>query len=148
VPFALPTSTAPSAELAVKLRVASEFFRTNCFACHGMDGTGNQVRPLMPAIPNFTDRQWQTSRTNTQFLTTILEGKGALMPAWTGKVTPELARDLAAYVRTIGAPDLLVASSEPSALASDFENRLGALKARWDEVEKQLRELDLAQTKR
>jgi hypothetical protein len=101
----------------------------------------------MPTIPDFTNRQWQVSRSNTQLQTTILDGKGTLMPTWTGKVSRELARDLAAYVRTIGAPDLLAASSETSASTTDFEVRLRELRVRWDEVEKELRELNLARAK-
>jgi mono/diheme cytochrome c family protein len=147
LPLALGTPTALSPERAESLRVASDFFRSNCFTCHGLDGTGNLIRPLMPAIPDFTSRQWQTTRSNSQLQTSIVEGKGTQMPAWTGKISPELARDLAGYVRTIGAPDLLAASSETSASTAMFETRLRELKVQWDEVEKELRELNLARAK-
>jgi mono/diheme cytochrome c family protein len=140
-------ATKPSREQAARLRVASEFYRTNCFACHGLDGTGSLTRPLMPAIPDFTNRQWQTSRSNTQLQTSILEGKGTLMPPWTGKFTAEFARDLISYVRTFGPPELLTSTLETRPSNADFELRLSQLKARWDEVEKQLAELNLPAAK-
>jgi len=143
LPEALPISTAPSPERAAKLRAASEFYRTNCFACHGTDGKGTLVRPLMPAIPDFTSREWQTSRTNTQLQTSIMEGKGTFMPPWTGKFTAEFARDLIPHVRAFGGPDLVIPERATSVAATNFENQIRALQVQWDEVERQLRELNL-----
>jgi hypothetical protein len=102
----------------------------------------------MPAIPDFTDRRWQTSRSNTQLQTSILDGKGTFMPPWMGKFSAEFARDLISQVRLFGAPDLITATSESSTLPNKFSNRLEALKVQWDEVEKQLRELNVAEAKR
>ncbi len=143
LPAALPISTTVSPERAAQLRAASNFYRSNCFACHGLDGTGNLVRLLMPTIPNFTNREWQTSRSNTQLQTTILEGKGTNMPPWRGKFTTDFAKDLIAYVRTFGPPDLLTAGSAKSSTAANFENQIRALQVEWDEVERQLRALNL-----
>ena len=147
LPAALPVSTAMSPERGEKLRLASEFYRTNCFACHGVDGTGNLVRPLMPTIPNFTARDWQTSRSNTQLSTTIMEGKGTNMPPWRGKFSNEFAKDLISYVRTFGPADLLTAGLTKTAAVTNFENQIRALQQQWDEVEKQLRDLNLPSTK-
>jgi mono/diheme cytochrome c family protein len=143
LPPALPVSTAPSPEQAAKLQVASAFFRANCFACHGLDGTGNLVRPLMPVIPDFTNHQWQLGRSDTQLRTSVLDGKGTLMPGWHGKITPELAKDLVSFVRTLGAPELLASSAESGAPDMAFESRLRELKSQRDEIERQLRALDL-----
>jgi mono/diheme cytochrome c family protein len=143
LPAALPISTAPSPERAEKLRLASEFYRTNCFACHGTDGKGTLVRPLMPAIPDFTTREWQTSRSNTQLQTSILEGKGTFMPPWTGKFTAEFAKDLISQVRAFGPPDLREPDRQQQVAATNFENQIRALRVQWDEVEKQLRALNL-----
>jgi len=147
LPAALPIPSVATPEQAAKLRVASEFYRTNCFACHGVDGKGSLVRPLMPAIPDFTTREWQTSRTNTQLQTSILEGKGTLMPPWTGKFTAEFARDLISYVRTFGPADLLASGMATSVAATNFENQIRSLQVQWDEVEKQLRALNLPPAK-
>jgi hypothetical protein len=136
-----------TAERAAQLQAAAEFYRTNCFACHGTDGKGTLVRPLMPAIPDFTDRQWQISRSNTQLQTSILEGKGTFMPPWIGKFTADFARDLISHVRLFGAPDLIAVSSATPVSSTNFVNRLLELKAQRDEVEMQLRALDLAEAK-
>ena len=76
-------------------------------------------------------------------MTTILEGKGTNMPPWRGKFTTEFAKDLISYVRTFGPPDLLIAGLTKTAAATNFENQIRALQQQWDEVEKQLRELNL-----
>jgi len=142
LPAALPIPTVPSPERAAKLQAALEFYRTNCFACHGTDGKGTLVRPLMTAIPDFTNRQWQTSRSNSQLQTSILEGKGTFMPPWTGKFTAEFARDLISQVRTF-VPDLVIPETATSVVATNFENQIRSLQVQWDEVEKQLRALNL-----
>jgi mono/diheme cytochrome c family protein len=126
-----PIPAAPSAEQVAKLRVASEFYRTNCFACHGLDGTGSLVRPLMTTIPDFTNREWQSSHENAQMAISILDGKGVLMPPWRGRVTPELAQDLIAFVRNFGPPDLARAEAPVSEFGTRFRN-----------LRKQLQELD------
>jgi hypothetical protein len=96
----------------------------------------------MPTIPDFTDHQWQVARSNFQLRSSVLDGKGTLMPAWTGKISPELAKDLADYVRTLGAPELLASAARPGAQITEFENRLRELRSQREEVERQLRELD------
>jgi mono/diheme cytochrome c family protein len=147
LPTAIPISTAPSPERAAKLQAAAEFYRTNCFACHQTDGKGTLVRPIMTAIPDFTSREWQSSRSDTQLQTSILEGKGQFMPPWSGKFSAEFARDLISQVRTFGPADLLTASSTPSASTAEFEVKIGQLKTRWDEVERQLRALNFPPAK-
>jgi hypothetical protein len=58
-------STAPAAK-SEKLRMASEFFKIPCIACHGPHGRGTVIRPAMPTIPDFTTREWQSGRANAQ----------------------------------------------------------------------------------
>ncbi|MFI5455965.1 MAG: c-type cytochrome [Isosphaerales bacterium] len=147
LPAALPISSVVSPERAAKLQAASEFYRTNCFACHQTDGKGTLVRPLMTAIPDFTSREWQTSRSNSQLQTSILEGKGTFMPPWSGKFTAEFARDLISQVRAFGPADLLTAGLATPAAATNFENQIRSLQVQWDEVEKQLRALNLPPAK-
>jgi len=101
----------------------------------------------MTAIPDFTSREWQTSRSNSQLQTSILEGKGTFMPTWTGKFTAEFARDLIAQVRAFGPADLLTAGLAAPAATTNFENQIRSLQVQWDEVEKQLRALNLPQAK-
>ena len=143
-------SAAASAATTEKLRVAGGLFNTICIACHGPDGRGTLVRPAMPPIPDFTGRDWQTSRSTSQLTTSILEGKGTLMPPWNTKVTAEQARDLALFVRNFGPPDLLLAQPEAGSAPStvEFDNKMRSLKQQFDDIEKQLQALSMAPAKR
>jgi mono/diheme cytochrome c family protein len=89
----------------------------------------------MPPIPDFTGRDWQLAHNGPQLSVSIMEGRGALMPPWHGKLTPEQARDLVAYVRTFGPADLQVAEAPMSA----FGNRFQELKKQWTELDQQVR---------
>jgi hypothetical protein len=91
----------------------------------------------MPLIPDFTTREWQTARGNPQLAVSILEGKGVLMPPWRGRITPDLAQDLVAYVRTF-APAGLLASTTPT---GEFASRFKQFQTRWDEVNAQIQAL-------
>jgi mono/diheme cytochrome c family protein len=117
--------------------VAGEFYGINCIACHGQDGRGTAVRVAMPLLPDFTTREWQTSRTNPQLSVSILEGKGQLMPPWRGRITPELAKDLIAFVRTFGPAGL----APPIAPTTEFAVRIKDLQKQWDEVNVQYQAL-------
>lgn len=136
-PPSTPGGAAPSPEAAAKLRASADLFRTNCAVCHGPDGRGSLVRAAMPVIPDFTARAWQASHESAQLSISILEGKGTLMPPWRGKVTPDQAHDLAAYVRTFGPADLLASGVSPS----EFGKRYRDLKKQWDDLDQQMRSL-------
>jgi len=132
-----PVSTVNTAAQAEKLRAAGATFNTLCIACHGQDGRGSAVRVAMPVIPDFTTREWQTSRSNPQLSISILEGKGQLMPPWRGRVTPELAQDLIAFVRTFGPAGL----TAPTTAKSEFAVRYKELQKQWDELNLQVQAL-------
>jgi len=136
-----PTAPAPltgeGPEKAAKLRVAAEYFNGNCIACHGGDGKGSVVRGAMAAIPDFTSPAWQTSHGNSQLSVSILEGKGVLMPPWRGKVSPELASDLVAFVRKFGPPGLVINESS----LTQFAGRFRDLRKQWDEIDAMARML-------
>ena len=99
----------------------------------------------MPAIPDFTSRDFQTSRSSSQLATSILEGKGTLMPPWNTKVTADQARELVLYVRNFGPPDLLAAETAAGEAAApslaEFDNKMRSLRQQFDDVEKQLQTL-------
>jgi mono/diheme cytochrome c family protein len=145
LPKAPSGATPNTAAQAEKLRRAGGIFNTLCIPCHGPDGRGTLVRPAMPPIPDFTSRDWQTSRRSSQLASSILEGKGTLMPTWNGKLTPEQARDLVLFVRNFGGPAMLAAETEgeaPAALSLvEFDNRIRSLRQQFDAIEKQLQAL-------
>jgi mono/diheme cytochrome c family protein len=145
LPAALPVATTITAERAEKLRSASSIFGTLCIPCHGPDGRGSQVRPAMPPIPDFTSRDWHVSRSSNQLASSILEGKGTLMPSWNGKLSPDQARDLVLYVRSFGGPAMIAAETEaepPAALSLvEFDKRIRSLRQQFDEIGKQLQAL-------
>ena len=72
------------------------------------------------------------------------------MPPWNTKVTADQARSLAMYVRSIGAPDLLVAETEsgPNPSTAEFDKHMQSLKQRFDDLEKQLQALSSPQPAR
>jgi mono/diheme cytochrome c family protein len=131
------TVTAPSPERAARLRAASEFYGVNCIACHGPDGRGSTVRVAMPLIPDFTNREWHMNRDNPQLAISILDGKGVLMPAWRGRVSPELAQDLTTFIRTFGPPGLALAAAPTTEIGTRFRQ----LRRQWQELDQQVQAL-------
>jgi len=144
LPSALPVATVNTVAQAEKLRAAGATFNTLCIACHGADGRGTAVRAAMPLLPNFTSHDWHTTKSNSQLATTIMEGKG-LMPPWNTQLTADRARDLALYVRSFGAPELMAetpAASAPS--TAEFDKEMQSLRQKFDDLEKQLQALATA----
>jgi quinol-cytochrome oxidoreductase complex cytochrome b subunit len=131
-----PKVTPPADGTAERLRVASGLYRQYCLTCHGVDGRGSEMRPAMPALPDFTNPAWQEGVSNPHLAVTILDGKGALMPTFRGRVGDEQAQDLAAYVRAFGP----VPPPAPRPAPSDFDRRFRELQAQWDELQRQLQE--------
>jgi mono/diheme cytochrome c family protein len=140
VPAALTPGTAaavPSSAQKAKLRVAGDFYNTNCLACHGPDGRGTVIRVAMPQIPDFTSREWHTNHDGSQLAVSILDGKGAFMPPWRGKLDPAVAQDLVAYIRTFGPADLVLATRS----TGEFGTRLRQLRQQLQELDRQARAL-------
>lgn len=79
-------------------------FSINCVACHGVDGTGDQVRPGMPTIPDFTSLSWQLGHTDLHLTQGILAGNPPQMPSFRDKLRTEEAAALAIYLRAFATP--------------------------------------------
>jgi mono/diheme cytochrome c family protein len=92
---------APAAQPAAPLQRLDvvKLYTTHCLVCHGVDGTGNQLRPALPTIPNLTDAVWQQTQTDDQFRARIHDGKDPVMPAFKGKLNAQQIEVLAQYVR-------------------------------------------------
>jgi mono/diheme cytochrome c family protein len=76
-------------------------FRGKCALCHGENGAG---LPSWKAKgqPDFTNADWQKSRTDAQITETVKNGKGKYMPAFKAKLSDEEIAALTAQVRAFG----------------------------------------------
>jgi len=83
----------------IQLLEVAKLYRTNCQACHGVDGSGNDLRKALPTIPDFASMNWQTVHTELEITHRIMDGKEPLMPAYRDKLTKEQNLGLAIYVR-------------------------------------------------
>ena len=80
---------------ASKAAAGKEVFMTvGCLACHGMDGTGNQ----MLGGPNLTDGTWLYGGSEGTIKQTITGGRGGVMPAHKDLLGDEKIHLLTAYV--------------------------------------------------
>jgi hypothetical protein len=100
-------------------RVVMSLYNRYCVRCHGIDGRGIWD---IPCVPDFTNIAWQASRPDPYRTRVILEGRGAVMPAFRGTLTLEEACAMARYLHTfvpgseVSRPDLGTAdtSNQPA----------------------------------
>jgi hypothetical protein len=98
-------------------RVVMGLYNRYCIRCHGVDGRGVWD---IPDVPDFTNAVWQTTRPDDYRTRVILEGRGAVMPAFRGTLTLEEACAMARYLHlfepgaTVSRPDI----STPTAPAT------------------------------
>lgn len=78
-------------------RVIVNLYNRYCVRCHAVDGRGVWD---IPDVPNFANPRWQASRSDSQLARAILEGRGAVMPAFRGTLTLEESCAMARYLRT------------------------------------------------
>ena len=72
-------------------------FMTNCIACHGPDGKGNQAL----GAPDLTDQIWLYGGTVDAIRTSIAKGRQGQMPAQLTRLGKDRVRLLAAYVLSL-----------------------------------------------
>ena len=111
-PAAAMTAEAQPAGPLQKLD-AADLYAKNCLVCHGVDGTGEQLRIALPTIPNLTDAAWQKTRTDADFATRIHDGKPPQMPAFADKLTPEQIKALVVYDRAFASKPPPPSASQP-----------------------------------
>jgi len=87
----LPT---PNANLPFSQKV----FVDNCAVCHGPEGKGN--REL--GAPNLTTGIWLYGPGKDIIIDGITNGRGAVMPAWAGRLDPTTIKALTVYVYSFG----------------------------------------------
>jgi mono/diheme cytochrome c family protein len=97
-------------------RVVMNLYNRYCIRCHGVDGRGVWD---IPDVPDFTNQVWQTTRPDDYRSRVILEGRGAVMPAFRGTLTLEEACAMARYLHSftpgteVSRPDLGTSATPP-----------------------------------
>lgn len=76
----------------------ADLFATNCAACHGADGKGNQAM----GAPNLTDAIWLYGGDEESIATTINNSRSGVMPRWGDKLDGVTVKMLTAYVYSLG----------------------------------------------
>jgi cytochrome c oxidase cbb3-type subunit III len=77
-----------------------------CAACHGIDGKGNKAL----GAPNLTDDYWLHGWGEEAIVSAIKNGRNNVMPAQAPKLTADQIHVVAAYVLSLSASSLPVAS--------------------------------------
>ncbi|MGS0674211.1 cytochrome-c oxidase, cbb3-type subunit III [Shewanella sp. 0m-4] len=72
-------------------------FMKGCFACHGMDGTGNKFM----GAPNLTDNAWVYGGSRGAIEQSIQNGRTGVMPAWKDVLGEEKVHVITAYVYSL-----------------------------------------------
>jgi cytochrome c oxidase cbb3-type subunit 3 len=85
---------AADADLARGARVFAE----NCVVCHGDKGAGK--REL--GAPNLTDAIWLYGPDKQTIVEGLVNGRGAVMPAWAGRLDDTIIKALTVYVHALG----------------------------------------------
>jgi cbb3-type cytochrome c oxidase subunit III len=79
----------------------SALFSSKCVICHGKDGAG-LPNWRAKGQPDFTNVDWQKSRTDTQIAETIKNGRGKFMPAFKEKLSDDEIVAIVGRVRQLG----------------------------------------------
>jgi len=66
----------------------SELFTEYCAKCHGDDGKGATPKGKQLMARDFTDAEWQSSKSDAELIKTVTKG-GEDMPSFGKKLTPE-----------------------------------------------------------
>jgi len=85
-------------EKGADLALGKTIFATNCAACHGENGEGNQDM----GAPKLNDKVWLYGADKAVIMERITLGGGGIMPAWNARLEPATIKSLAVYVHTLG----------------------------------------------
>ena len=73
-------------------------FAEHCAACHRENGTGNKEF----GAPNLTDSIWLYGGDRAAIVDIISNARNGVMPAWEGRLSPEILKMLSVYVHSLG----------------------------------------------
>lgn len=96
--FTRSLSGLPVAQGAADLAKGKKIFADNCIACHGDAGKGN--REL--GAPDLTDQIWFYGSDRNAIIDGLMNGRGAVMPAWAPRLDDTTIKSLAVYVHALG----------------------------------------------
>jgi cytochrome c oxidase cbb3-type subunit 3 len=82
---------------AAKAEIGAKLYTTNCVACHGVDGKGNQL----VGAPNLTDNIWLYGGEPATIRQTLRDGRNGVMPAQQELLKEDRIHLLAAYVYSL-----------------------------------------------
>jgi len=82
---------------ATKAEAGAKLYTTNCVACHGADGKGNQL----VGAPNLTDKIWLYGGEPATIRQTVRDGRNGVMPAQQELLKEDRIHLLAAYVYSL-----------------------------------------------
>ncbi len=100
------TGTQPSdepAEVGGVDRAAGALWNVSCASCHGRDGAGQGAsRPPGAQLPDFTQGDFQKSRSDAQLTEVIVHGRN-MMPPFGKQVNEQGVQALVAHIRGFAA---------------------------------------------
>lgn len=77
------------------MKMASRIFANNCAVCHGADGGGAL------GFPNLTDKDWLYGGDPEMIKQTLVNGRQAAMPAWSGVLGEKGINEVTQYVLSL-----------------------------------------------
>jgi cytochrome c oxidase cbb3-type subunit 3 len=80
------------------LATGKKVFADNCAACHGDAGKGNREI----GAPDLTNQIWLYGPDKDSIVEGIINGRGAVMPAWGPRLDDTTIKSLAVYVHSLG----------------------------------------------
>ena len=75
-----------------------KIFADNCASCHGENGKGNREI----GAPDLTDQIWLYGPSLEAIVEGLMNGRGAVMPAWAPRLDDTTIKSLAVYVHGLG----------------------------------------------
>jgi cytochrome c oxidase cbb3-type subunit III len=85
-------------EKTANLAKGKEIYDANCAACHGEAGKGNKEL----GAPDLTDAIWLYGSSRQVMAEGLVNGRGAVMPAWSGRLDAVTIKALTIYVSSLG----------------------------------------------
>lgn len=94
--YVLSLSGAPHDAAAAARGAAT--FNTQCFACHGKEGQGNQAL----GAPRLNDAIWLYGGTHADIVAQVTHPRMGMMPSWSARFDEADRKKLALYVHSLG----------------------------------------------